>query len=472
MATKFYLHRATANPPGTFPAAATALGGTPTVKDANAGTLRWLDGTISGVAQTSAVSTTDGTSNAQTAWHTRHVSAPLAAQTIAAQTLTYSLAAAEANAGSNFNPSIYVSLWRPSTGLEVGAIMVVGTITATEPGTTQTATSGTGTSTQQIAQAGDVIIIETWRKSIAPGATTARTNTTFYDGTTEASTTNVASFVNFANTLTFAAIGPQPTALALTFTGATPTVAVTDNKTPQPTVLAMTFSGATPTVAVTNNVLAQPTPLSMSLTGATPTVSAPVQVSPAALALAWTGATPSVTTPVRAAPTALAMTLSGATPAVTTPVQVTPAAMALTLTGATPQVATPVAVHPAALALALGFATPTVGARATPGALSLGITFATPVVTVSSGSAVNVQPSALALALAFATPTVTVSGQSAPVAGPFQGGLQPAFRGMVAVPFNGPSVGARVITAGAISAATARHRSKQTEEDDLLLLGD
>jgi hypothetical protein len=476
MATKFYLHRATANPPGTFPAAATALGGTPTVKDANAGTLRWIDGTISGVAQTSAVSTTDGTSNAQTAWHTRHVSAPLAAQTISAQTLTYSLAAAEANAGSNFNPSIYVSLWRPSTGLEVGAIMAVGTITATEPGTTQTATSGTGTSTQQIAQAGDVIIIETWRKSVAPGATTARTNTTFYDGTTEASTTNVASFVNFANTLTFQAIGPQPTALVLTFTGATPTVVATDNKTAAPTTLVLTFTGATPTVAVTNNVVAQPTALALTFTGATPTVSTPVQVSPSALALAWTGATPSVTTPVQASPSALAMTLTGAIPTIATPVQASPAALALTLTGATPQVSTPVAVNPAALALAVAFATPSVttgdAIQVTPGPLALGLTFATPIVTVSSGSAVNVQPAALALALAFAIPTVTVSGQAGPPAGPFQGGLQPAFRGMVAVPFNGPTVGARIITAGAISAATARHRSTHDEEDELLLLGD
>lgn len=271
--SKFYLHRGTANPPGTFPGSS-ALGGTPTETASGASTLRWQDGTISTVAQTSAVTTTDGTANAQTAWHTRHVSAPLAAQTISAQTITYSLAAAEANAASNFNPSIYIGLWRPSTGALVGTILAVGTITATEPGTTQTAVSGTGTSTQQIAAAGDVIIIETWRKSVAPGSATARTNTTYYDGTTEASSTNVASFVSFTNALTLLAIAPQPTAASMTLTGATPTVS-----TPVlslPTAASMTTSLATPTVAVTNNVLSQPTAASLTLSGAIPAVLTPV----------------------------------------------------------------------------------------------------------------------------------------------------------------------------------------------------
>lgn len=521
MATKFYLHRATANPPGTFPAAGTALGGTPTVTASGAGTLRWLDGTISAASQTSAASTTNGTSNAQTAWHTRHVSAPLAAQTISAQTITYSLAASEGNAASNFNPSIYISLWRPGTGAEVGAILAVGTITATEPGTGQTAVSGTGTSTARTSQAGDVVIIETWRKSVAPGATTARVNTTFYDGTTEASTTNVASFVNFANTLTFQAIAPAPTAGAMTLTGSTPTVVATDNKSAAPTAAAATATGATPTVTTTNNVLATPTAGAMTATGATPTVSAPVQVSPSAGQLTSALGTPTVSTPVATAPTAAAMSMTGSTPAVVTPVATAPTAGAMTATGGTPVVATPVAVAPTVAEFVSALATPIVTAGAnvtsTPSAGAMTATGATPDVTVTDniivtpdiaalnlslftptvavtdnqwseptaaalisalftptvtvGGPVVALPTAAALAIAFATPTVTVSGAKVPVAAPFQGGLMPGFnRAMAAVPYHGPTVSARIIEQAAIDAATARFA--QNEEDDLLLLGD
>jgi hypothetical protein len=454
VATKLYLHRATANPPGTMPSA-TALGGTPTVTASGAATLRWLDGTISAAAQTSAQTTTDGTANAQTAWHTRHVSAPLAAQTISAQTITYSLAADEANAGSNFNPSIYIALWRPGTGTKVGDILAVGTITATEPGTTQTATSGTGTSTQQIAQAGDVIIIETWRKSVAPGAATARTNTTYYDGTTEASTTNVASFVNFANTLTLQAIAPAPTTLAITWAGSTPTISLPVAA--APTTLAMTFVGATPTVMASDNKAAAPTVLAMTWAGATPIVATPVAIAPTTLAMTFSGATPTVVatdnkdsqptalaltfsgaTPAVdvtdnqfAEPTALSMTLTGATPSVLTPVATEPSALAMTFSGATPTVATPIASEPADLSLALSFATPTVATptatapdpfamtwagntplvempvHQTPDALAMAWTGATP--SVSTGASIAVTPSALSLTLSLTTPGVTVT---------------------------------------------------------------
>lgn len=417
MATKFYLHRGTANPPGTFPSSS-ALGGTPTVTASGASTLRWLDGTISAVAQTSAATTTDGTSNAQTAWHTRHVSAPLAAQTISAQTLTYSLAASEGNANSNFNPSIYVSLWRPSTGAEVGAILAVGTITATEPGTGQTAVSGTGTSTARTAQAGDVIIIETWRKSVAPGATTARANTTFYDGTTEASTTNVASFVNFANTLTFLAISAAPTAASLTASGATPTVVATDNKTTLPTTASLTASGATPTVTATANTIVQPSAADLTATGATPGVSTPAVSLPTVVGLTATGDTPDVQTPVVSGPPAAGLLATGDPPTVAAAQTYAPTTASLTLGGETPAVAAAQSYSPDAASLVAAGETPDVsvtsGANATalPDPASLTLAAETPIVV-----AVQVYtPAAAALAITMGTPTVTAPRVVAPSA--------------------------------------------------------
>lgn len=217
MATKLYLRSTAATNSGTLPGGS-ALGGTPTVTAAGASTNLTLDTNKSASAQTSTTITTDGTANAQTAWFTRHLSAPLKAQTIAAQVITYSGAASEANAGSNFNPTIWLGVWDPVGNTTRGTLLTVGTITVAEPGTTQTAGSSTGSSTQVIASAGDIVVCEVWRKSVAPGQTTARTNIVFWDGTTEASTTNEAAFISFANNVNFQYVS-APTGIS-SFVGA------------------------------------------------------------------------------------------------------------------------------------------------------------------------------------------------------------------------------------------------------------
>lgn len=414
--SKFYLHRATDTGPGTLPGSS-ALGGTPTVTATGAATNRWLDGTISGVAQTSTTTTTDGTANAQTAWFTRHLSPPIAAQTISAQTITYSGAADEANAGSNFNPTIFLGVWDPVGNALRGTLLAVGAITVLEPGTTQTAGAASATSTQVVASAGDLIVCEVWRKSVAPGATTARTNIVFWDGTTEASTTNEASFISFTNAITLQAIAPAPTTLALTLTMATPTVTATNNITSLPTSLALTFTGATPAVTTTANVASQPTALSMTLTGATPSVLAPALSVPTALAMILTGATPTVKTPVVIVPSSFATTLTGAVPAVMTPVSSSPTALALAWTGAVPSVSAPAVSQPTALGLTWTGAVPTVtvttGSSVTvlPSALSMSLSMATPVVTRTDN--ILVTPSVVAFNLSFSTPAVTTTSKVA-----------------------------------------------------------
>lgn len=202
MATKLYLHDATTTLSGSLPGSSTLDASSPSVTASGASTNRAADTSI-GSSQKSISTTNLANTSAQSAWHRRYLSPPLAAQTISAQTLTYSLAASENNANSNFNPTIGVYLWRPSSGTKIGVIMAVGTITATEPSTVETATSGTGTSTSQTAIDGDILVIETWRKSVAQGTSTARTSVSYYDGTTEASASNNAAFVQFANTLAF-----------------------------------------------------------------------------------------------------------------------------------------------------------------------------------------------------------------------------------------------------------------------------
>jgi hypothetical protein len=189
----------------------------------------------------------------------------------------------------------------------------------------------------------------------------------------------------------------------VTFRLTSPDFTVTNDVTPT-----LTVSEAAPIVVL-------PSTLAMTLTGATPVVAITenVTVSPTALAMTLTGAVPAVATPIVVAPSVLAMTLVGAIPDVTVGagMQVTPGPLALAWTGAVPAIETPIAVNPAALALALSFATPAVATpvAVAPTAASLALTFATPDVTVSGGGAVTVLPSALALALAFGTPIVSVS---------------------------------------------------------------
>lgn len=193
---KFYLHDATTSVTGTLPGG-TAVAGSPSVTATGATTNRTLDGTI-GTTQASASLATLAQTAAQSGFLRRLVSGPLGAQTIAAQTITFSGAFSESNNSSDFIPTIGLYAWRPSTGALVGTLLSVGTLTMTEPGTGQTALSSTATSTSVTVTTGDILVLELWRNNGTQTTSVSRTNSCFYDGTTEASTTSNAAFVNFA----------------------------------------------------------------------------------------------------------------------------------------------------------------------------------------------------------------------------------------------------------------------------------
>lgn len=201
MPTKFYFHDATTTVGGTLPAAGTFDLGAPDVTAAGAGTNRSMDATI-GVAQTSAALTTLAIATIQSNVFRRFISPLIAAQTIAAQVITCRLAASESNTSSDmfegFMGGLY--LWRPGTGAKVGSTITWGI--GTEPGTTQTAVSGTRTGVGTLtALDGDVLVYELWSQQTQSMAV-GYTNTVFYDGTTEGSTTSNAAHIEFTNNVT------------------------------------------------------------------------------------------------------------------------------------------------------------------------------------------------------------------------------------------------------------------------------
>lgn len=218
MATKLYLHRGTTSDTGTLPAAAaSASEHAPSFVGVGGDTNRSMDTTISAVAQTSLAVTTQATTAIQDTLLGRWCSGPLIAQTIASQLLTVSFAASESNASSDFFPCYVVVLWRPGTGATVADISpptfnAGANPFALEAGTSQTSFSNNFTTTSRDALDGDIIVLEIWRNTGIQGMGTAYTNTIFYDGTTEASLTNIASFINFPNTITFqdVAVSFQP----------------------------------------------------------------------------------------------------------------------------------------------------------------------------------------------------------------------------------------------------------------------
>lgn len=211
MATKLYFHDLAQTSPGTLPASNATVSATTPSQIGDSGTNRSMDNKI-GTSQTSKSITTSGGA-AQPSLIARFVSRPLAAQTFALTgvgDISLSIAGSEANAGSNFQVRISLATWRPSTGAVVTRIHDLATNATLEPGTSQTsltATNAAGGTSATIASQ-DVLICEIWRDSTVPGAATARVNTIFYDGTTEASTTTNAAFINFPNdTLIFAPSG-------------------------------------------------------------------------------------------------------------------------------------------------------------------------------------------------------------------------------------------------------------------------
>ncbi len=207
---KFYLHDATSGDTGTLPGTDWVYG-TPIPANVNASgsaTNRLADGTIGSGQVSGAATTLAQTTPNQSSFIRRFLSDPIAAQTISAQTVTASIALAESSLNSNFLGEMFVGVWRPGTGASVGQLIAQGAteLVFTEPvGTTQEAQSKSNTCSSVTAQDGDILVFEFGRSSGNQAMATAYTNTFYYDGTTEASATNCASFVSFTNAITMQA---------------------------------------------------------------------------------------------------------------------------------------------------------------------------------------------------------------------------------------------------------------------------
>lgn len=213
MATRLYLHRASSAVGGTLPAtnasvSSTAPTWTPGTTNGAALTPLLTNLTmntiISAVAQTSLAYATFASVAAQPQPFLRWVSEPLDAQSISSQTITVSIGTSESSTNSAFSQRMVVRLWRPSSGTNVGAMRDTGSEFWGGSSTSQSAQTGSFGSTAQTAQAGDVIVLELWRTTAVQSMATSYTNTLFYDGTTEASISNIAAYLDFGtSTLTF-----------------------------------------------------------------------------------------------------------------------------------------------------------------------------------------------------------------------------------------------------------------------------
>jgi hypothetical protein len=201
--TKLYFHDAATPNTGTLPAATTLSATTPNVTAPGAGINRDMDETI-GTAQASSALTTAAQTALQRNWYRRFLSRPLAAQTLPTGVWTIQGGASESNAASNMFPwGAVISVWRPSTGAPVATLLDSAGLGAVEAGTAETNISTpTGSLAGVAVNDGDVLVMELWAPNLQ-GNATARTNTVFYDGTTEGSTTSNAAYLLAPGAITF-----------------------------------------------------------------------------------------------------------------------------------------------------------------------------------------------------------------------------------------------------------------------------
>jgi hypothetical protein len=202
---KMYYHDAVTTVGGTLPGATDLETNVPEFTASGASTNRTMNNTV-GSSQVTATTGAQsfGTGSTQ-CWFRRFISEPLNAQSIGAGTWTMSGAGRETSANANqFMGVGGCWLWRPSTGAIITTIFTIsGSSTSTEPGTTQTAVVGTCTGgAAATALAGDVLVYELW-SSGAPSMSGTYTIDVFYDGTTEASTTSCAAFLQAPAAISF-----------------------------------------------------------------------------------------------------------------------------------------------------------------------------------------------------------------------------------------------------------------------------
>ena len=199
---KLYLHDALSTVSGTLPGASDLSAATPSVTASDASSTRAMDGTI-GTLQVSRALTSLGQTALQKHWFRRFLSPPLGTQTLPTGSWTLQLGASEslASANESFSWSPVITVWRPSTGATVATLIdapsanPAATNGLNEPGTTETNISSTTASIAGVAiQNGDILVLEIWAHAVQ-GNTTVRTDTIYYDGTTEGSTVSNAAFL-------------------------------------------------------------------------------------------------------------------------------------------------------------------------------------------------------------------------------------------------------------------------------------
>lgn len=175
-------------------------------------TARDATGTI-GAAQTSSLITANADQLLQTWGHRRFVSRPLATTTLdftnTPTQWTFSFAIQESALTHNMALWCTVYAWRPSTGAAVttvpspGAYELKGdepTLATTEQAAVNSAVSSTGSLVTPILD-GDILVFDI-SSQFTQSMSSAFTDQFFYDGTTEASATNCATFVTPPTALT------------------------------------------------------------------------------------------------------------------------------------------------------------------------------------------------------------------------------------------------------------------------------
>ncbi len=226
MATKLYLHASTSVPSGTLPT--TEQSALTSVNDfeANQATNRVMNTTI-GVSQTSLANASQADTNANDYYIARWVSPIIWQGTISANTWDYKSAMQESNANANFPRNgagaLYVNcyVWNLRTGTKVGTILDGATAAdGEEAGTGETLIecTFTGAAVSGIEPGQCVIVFEAWART-TQGNGTSRTQTFYFDGTTESSTTTNAAHISTPEDLQFSQTDGNMTVMGAAFTG-------------------------------------------------------------------------------------------------------------------------------------------------------------------------------------------------------------------------------------------------------------
>src|SRR6478609_3698948 len=191
MVSRLYLHNAASPVGGTLPATKQSA---QTVVASNSASVNKTMTTTIGTTQTSSsIANVSGYN-----YFTRFVAAPLAAQTISANTWTINFAASQSSsfAASNIRACIYV--WRPSSGTRVGFIAdsVVALTTQFTSGEFSYQVTVAGSAVTAIA--GDVLCFE----AILSTSSSSGTLAFYYDGATINTTdgSNVSDQASFIET--------------------------------------------------------------------------------------------------------------------------------------------------------------------------------------------------------------------------------------------------------------------------------